>query len=120
MGTKNLGGRGEDIAAEYLKKRGCRLLARNFRIRSGEIDLVVMDRGCLCFVEVKARRSYDTPQEAVSRIKQRKLTKLALVYMKENYRGVDVRCRFDVVAVEEKEGGSLRVEWFENAFDASY
>lgn len=120
MGTRNLGGRGEDIAAGYLNDHGCRLLARNFRVKSGEIDLVVMDRGCLCFVEVKARRSYGTPQEAVSRIKQRKLTRLAQIYMKENYKSVDVRCRFDVVAVEEREDGSLRLEWFQNAFDASY
>jgi|CXWL01.1.fsa_nt_gi putative endonuclease len=118
MNTRNLGGRGEGIAAEYLSNRGCRLLDKNFRVKSGEIDLVVMDRGCLCFVEVKARRSYGTPQEAVTKIKQRKLTKLAQVYLKEKYRSVDVRCRFDVVAVEEKEDGSTHIKWFQNAFDA--
>ena len=120
MNTKALGGRGESIAAEYLKNRGCRLLAKNFRVKSGEIDLVVMDRGCVCFVEVKARRSYDAPQEAVSFRKQRKLTRLAQAYLQENYKRVDVRCRFDVVAIDETQDGKVRVELFQNAFDAAY
>ena len=120
MNTKILGGRGESIAAEYLRDRGCRLLAKNFRVKSGEIDLVVMDRGCVCFVEVKARRSYEAPQEAVSYLKQRKLTRLAQAYLQKNYKGADMQCRFDVVAIEETQEGVVRVELFQNAFDAVY
>lgn len=118
MRSKDLGLQGEDLALEYLKGQGCRLLDRNYRLKSGEIDLVVMDRGCLCFVEVKARRAYDVPQEAVSAVKQRKLTRVAQVYLKDKYKSVDVRCRFDVIAIEEKEDGSRHVKWFRNAFDA--
>ena len=77
-----------------------------------------MDRGCVCFVEVKARRSYDAPQEAVSRMKQRKITRVAQAYLQENYKSSDVRCRFDVVAIEETQEGMIRVELFQNAFDA--
>lgn len=120
MNTKTFGGRGEEAAAEYLKIRGYRILAKNFRIRSGEIDLVAMHRGCVCFIEVKARKAYETPQEAVSRLKQRKLTRLAQAYLQKFHGGVDVRCRFDVVAIEETAEGRTRVELFENAFDAVY
>jgi putative endonuclease len=116
--TKALGGRGEAAAAEYLRKRGYRLLAQNFRVKLGEIDLVALDRGCVCFVEVKTRRTYDAPQEAVSRIKQRKLTRLAQAYLQKHYGHCDVRCRFDVLAIEETEDGAVRIELFENAFDA--
>lgn len=116
--TKELGGRGEAIAAEYLKKQGYRLLAQNFRVKVGEIDLVALDRGCVCFVEVKSRRAYDVPQEAVSRIKQRKLTRVAQAYLQTHYGHGDVRCRFDVLAIEETEDGTMRIELFQNAFDA--
>ena len=118
MSFMSLGTRGEDVAADYLKKRGCQLLAKNFRVKSGEIDLVVMHRGRLCFVEVKARRSYDVPQEAVSIAKQRRLTRLARIYLARNFRSEDIPCRFDVVAVEEKNDHSIAVQWFQGAFDA--
>ncbi len=118
MNTKKLGKQGEDFAAEYLTKRGCRILARNFRLRLGEIDLVVLDKGCVCFVEVKTRRSYDVPQEAVFWRKQRTLTRVAQAYLKEHYRSVCVRSRFDVVAIEEKKEGKTTVQWIQNAFDS--
>lgn len=120
MNTRTVGGRGEKIAADYLLKRGYRILARNFRIKSGEIDLVAMHKGCVCFIEVKSRKTYATPQEAVSRLKQRKLTRLAQAYLQEYYGSIDVLCRFDVVAIEETLEGQIRLELFENAFDAVY
>lgn len=116
--TKALGGRGEAVAAEYLKKRGYRLLAQNYRLKFGEIDLVMIKSGCVCFVEVKTRRDYDTPQEAVSRVKQRKLTRVAQAYLQAHYGHCDVQSRFDVLAIEEAEDGAIRIELFENAFDA--
>ena len=90
----------------------------NYRIKLGEVDLIVLDSGCVCFVEVKARKFYQTPQEAVSLSKQKKLTQLARIYLRDNYRQGNVRCRFDVVAVQEDETGIARIEWFKNAFDA--
>lgn len=120
MNTRTIGGHAEKIAADHLKQRGYRILARNFRVKSGEIDLVALYKGCVCFVEVKSRKTYATPQEAVSRLKQRKLTRLAQAYLQKYYGSVDVRCRFDVVAIEETAEGQTRVELFENAFEAVY
>jgi putative endonuclease len=119
MNTKILGERGERLAEEFLKARGYRILERNFRIKLGEIDLIARDRDCICFVEVKTRASFDVPQEAVSRLKQRKLTQVAFAYLKSRFDRVDVRCRFDVVAIEEKADGTARIELFTDAFQAS-
>ena len=118
MNTKKLGEQGECLAAEYLNKRGCRILARNFRLKFGEIDLIVRDKDCICFVEVKTRRFYDAPQDAVSPSKQRKLTRIAQAYLKQHYQTVDVRCRFDVIAIDHGEDGKYKIELFQNAFEA--
>ena len=56
MTTKSFGDRGEDLAAQYLEKRGCRILERQFRAKTGEIDIIAEDRGALLFIEVKTRR----------------------------------------------------------------
>ena len=118
MNTKILGARGEGLAEEYLKKKGYAILARNFRVKMGEIDLIARHKDCICFIEVKARRSYDVPQEAVSWRKQRKLTRVAQAYLKLNHKDVDVRSRFDVVAIKENSEGQARIEVIQNAFDA--
>lgn len=119
MNTKKLGKEGEDLAAEYLEKRGCRILARNFRVKFGEIDLVVLDKDCVCFVEVKTRRSYDVPQEAVSWRKQRTLTRVAQAYLKQHYKSVCVRSRFDVIAIDEHHEGKTSLTFIQNAFDSA-
>lgn len=74
--TKALGDRGEAAAAQYLRKRGCQLLASQWRCRYGELDLVARDRdGTICFVEVKLRSGSfaGLPREAVDRRKQKRL-----------------------------------------------
>ena len=74
--TKALGDRGEAAAAQYLRKRGCQLLASQWRCRYGELDLVARDRdGTICFVEVKLRSGSfaGLPREAVDRRKQERL-----------------------------------------------
>lgn len=120
MNTRIVGGHAEKIAADYLKKRGYRILAKNFRVKFGEIDLVALYKGCVCFVEVKSRKTYATPQEAVSRLKQRKLTRIAQAYLQQYHGSIDMPCRFDVVAIEETADGQLHLEFFENAFEAVY
>jgi putative endonuclease len=97
---RTLGGRGEEEAARHLAARGFAILDRNVRSRLGEIDLVARDGGTLVFVEVKARRAGqgDPPQSAVTPDKQRRLARLARLYLKQHGLG-EVSCRFDVVAV---------------------
>ena len=74
---------GEDAAVEALRRRGYRVLARNVRLRRGELDVVAEEGGDLVFVEVKSRRSvaYGTPAEAVGFQKQRTLVRLAAAYL---------------------------------------
>jgi putative endonuclease len=101
MDQRHAAGRdAEDRAARALERAGLRIVARNVRLRGGEIDLVCLDRDVWVFVEVKARRpGWDgSPGAAVSWAKQRRLARLAEQYLKG--RGLrDVRCRFDVVEV---------------------
>jgi putative endonuclease len=108
----------EHRAASALERAGLRIVARNVRMRGGEIDLVCLDRDVWVFVEVKARRpGWDgSPGAAVSWAKQRRLARLAEQYLK--WRGLrDVRCRFDVVEVVL--GTDIRVlRHLRGAFDA--
>jgi len=113
---KLLGREGEDLAERYLIKQGYRILDRNYRTRSGEIDLIALHQGNVVFVEVKTRTndSYGAPELAVNPAKRRKMTRTALGYItaKKLYQ---VPCRFDVVAISA--GGEEKVELIQNAFE---
>jgi putative endonuclease len=113
-----LGKTGEDLACRELERRGYAILARRYRQRMGEIDIIARDGPALVFVEVKARegRSFGDAAEAVTFVKRRTLTKLAIDYM-ARARWVDRPCRFDVVTIH-FEGGEPVVEVVQNAFDA--
>lgn len=95
-----LGQKGEELAVGFLKENGYKILRRNFKTRLGEIDIVGLDRGTYCFVEVKTRNSlsYGEPQEAVSIFKQRQISKAALLFLKENHL-LNTKARFDVVSI---------------------
>src|SRR6478752_2733026 len=98
--TQPLGRRGEAAAERYLRKLGYIIVARGHRDRIGEIDLVAVDGRTVVFIEVKTRTSQDAghPAEAVDENKQRKLTKLALAYLKRHDL-LECSARFDVVAI---------------------
>jgi putative endonuclease len=98
-----LGTSGEDLAARWYIDAGYQLVARNWRCREGELDLVVAGHGAVVFAEVKTRSSdrFGVPAEAVSPTKQRRIRGLALRFLRENPgagRGRG-RLRFDVVSV---------------------
>ena len=114
-----LGKQGEELACRELRRRGYAILARGYRTRHGEIDIVAMDDGVLVFVEVKARsdRRFGGPLAAITGLKQRKLTRMALDYLARS-RTAGVPCRFDVVAVDLGEG-QPHVEVVTNAFPAA-
>ena len=117
---KTLGQRGEAEAARFLQRLGYLILARSRRLSPGELDLVALDGRTIVFIEVKTRRSADTghPSEAVDNIKQRKLTRLAVTFMKRHGL-LEHPARFDVVAITWPEGrGKPTIEHFINAFDA--
>jgi putative endonuclease len=92
--------RGEDAAAAYLERVGMTVEARNWRCAAGEIDIVARDGGDTVFVEVKTRRSEraGTADEAVSTAKQKRIARLATIYLRDA--GTEDRpVRFDVVAI---------------------
>ena len=104
---------GEDAAAEFLRRRGFEILARNVRTALGEIDLVALDGEVVVFVEVKARRG-PGGLEAVDARKQRRLSRLALAFLaRAGWLGRSAR--FDVIAVEP--GGACT--HVANAFDCA-
>jgi putative endonuclease len=112
-----LGQSGEREAAKFLRRAGMRILARNYRGPSGEIDLIARDGDVLVFVEVKTRRE-GVPAEAVTPAKQENLTLTALHFLRR-YRALDVRSRFDIVAIVWPESSrSPAIEHIANAFDA--
>jgi putative endonuclease len=112
-----LGNRGERAAARYLRRRGLRVLARGYRTRHGEIDLIARDGDTLVFVEVKARRR-GVPAEAVTDEKQRRITLAALHFLRKHGL-LEVRCRFDVVAIVWPDGrGEPEIQHIPNAFEA--
>ncbi|MGH7948929.1 MAG: YraN family protein, partial [Candidatus Binataceae bacterium] len=94
--NKAFGARGEKIAERYLKRRGYRIVTRNFRAVGAEIDLVAMDGAIVVFVEVKTRRGQGagTPQDSVDERKQRQLRRAAEVFT-ARYRAGDRAMRFD-------------------------
>jgi len=95
-----LGKCGEEIAVDFLKEQGYKIIARNYKSRFGEIDIIARDKDTLCFVEVKTRHSdkYGLPEEAVTRLKQRQIAKSALSFLKARAL-LDKKARFDVVSI---------------------
>jgi putative endonuclease len=114
-----LGRRGEAAAARYLRRRGYRILARSDRLWPGELDLVALQGRTIVFVEVKTRQSQEAghPAEAVDAVKQRRLTRLAVTFLKRHGL-LEYPARFDVVAVTWPEGRRPTIEHFQNAFEA--
>ena len=117
MISRLFGARAERAAARFLKREGMRILVRGYRTSLGEIDLIARDGDTLVFVEVKARR-HGAPAEAVNLEKQRRLT-IAAMQFQRRYDVLDVRSRFDVVAVVwPDDRKSPSIEHFRNAFEA--
>ena len=115
-----LGKLGEDLALKQIKKMGYKCITRNYKCPLGEIDIIAKQKGYLVFLEIKTRRNRDTgyAKEAVTRRKMTQISKAALAYMKEND-CCDVKSRFDVVAVNIKQG-KPDIEIIQNAFDLAW
>ncbi|MDI3504332.1 MAG: putative endonuclease [Candidatus Cloacimonadota bacterium] len=98
---QDLGQLGENLAAKFLVSNGYKLLCRNFRIKQGEIDLIVEKDQQLIFVEVKTR-SYHSMQSAIANVSYRKqahISRVAQVYCKQNPQFDKYNTRFDVIIV---------------------
>lgn len=98
--NKKIGKIGEDIASDYLEKRGYFILERNFREKTGEIDIIAKRKKLIVFVEVKTRLNtkYGFPSEAVNTTKKRKIQRTSLIYLyKRGFR--NVQTRYDIIEI---------------------
>jgi len=115
MSSSKAGAAGEKYAAKYLKKQGYEIRRVNYRIRTGEIDIIAAKGDVLVFCEVKlrSRTDFGTPAEAVTPRKIGKILSAAKYYMYEN--GSEEMARFDIVEVY-KSGISYKINHIEDAF----
>lgn len=112
-----LGRRGEDLAVEYLQDRGLVVLARNWRCREGELDVVATDARCLVVCEVKTRSGtgFGEPAEAVTGRKVARIRRVTQAWL-ASYQMPWCEIRFDVVAVLLEPGRPATVQHYEAAF----
>ena len=112
--SRNIGNEKENLALHFLKRQGLKLIARNFHSRFGEIDLIMRDKTCLIFVEVRfrSRDHFGSGAESVSFQKQQRLIKTAQFYLLRYPQNVP--CRFDVLAIRPQ-----NIDWIKNAFGAN-
>jgi putative endonuclease len=120
MQKKELGKKGEEKALRFLKKKGYRIIEKNYVCKMGEMDLIAKEKDTLVFIEVKTRTStmFGPPQLAVTKFKQRQLSKVALNFLKEK-KLEDVKARFDVVAILLVQEGE-EIELIRDAFDLNW
>ena len=120
MRTRDLlGPWGEALAAEYLRKKGCRIEAMNYRTRLGEIDIIAANRRYLIFCEVKLRKTADfaAAREFVDAHKQQRLRSTALVYLSQHE--TNLQPRFDVIEIYAPNGTATKkpqINHMEDAF----
>ncbi|MBY0589321.1 YraN family protein [bacterium] len=115
-----LGRRSENLAAEHLARQGMKIVERSYRCSLGEIDLVAVDKQTLVFVEVRSRvgSAKGEPWETIRSTKRRKLSSLALLYLKSHRDRASMPARFDVVSVvwNDPDQNDFQIEHFPNAF----
>ena len=116
---KRLGAWGEEQAARYLRRRGWRVLERNYTVRQGEVDLIAEKRGTLAFVEVKLRRddAFAEAREFVTAAKQQRVMTAASLYLAAHES--EAQPRFDVIEIYAPAGEKTllpKIVHIENAF----
>jgi putative endonuclease len=118
MSRTGLGRAGEAQAARFLEAQGYVLLARNWRIREGELDIVAQEGDTLAFVEVKTRRTHThgAGEESIDARKQQRLAQLAERFLAAHPELTFRQCRFDVVVIDYTQRPA-QIRLYRNAFD---
>ncbi len=116
--NRTTGSQYEKLAAKFLAQKGYRILEQNYRIRSGEVDIIAWHNDTLVICEVKYRRSLanGSPFEAVDYRKQRQISKVTAQYLVYRGFGSEVPVRFDVIGIS----GNGKIDHIENAFEFCY
>ena len=113
MNSREKGQLGEEIACNYLKKNGVKIIDRNYLTKYGEIDLIGFEKKTIIFIEVKLRnnRSFGLPVEGISDSKKRRIYNAALYYLSNN--NIDYReCRFDILSILFSVDSFYKIEWY--------
>ena len=117
--SQQIGFAAENMAKKYLVKQGLKYIASNYKSKLGEIDLIMQDRDCLVFVEVKSRKSaaFGHAESYVTQSKQTKIIKTAFLYLQAKHYNHNHPFRFDVLSIS---GENHQVNWIANAFGTDY
>jgi putative endonuclease len=109
---------GETLAAQYLERRGLRILARNLRCKAGELDLVCLDGDVLAIVEVRQREcaEFGGALDSVTWTKRRKIIRATRYFLQRQVEWRDYPMRFDVLAVQGLPDGPHELVWVKDAF----
>ena len=105
----------EILAIDYLRSLGFRIVTSSYRAKGGEVDVIAWEGDVLVFVEVKARRNPEPPEDAVGFNKQKRIIRAAQAYLAK-HRLHEVQYRFDVLAVTALPGGRPEYRLFRDAF----
>lgn len=122
MGLSNkgqdTGSLAEQLACQFLQKKGLGLLQKNYRCFHGEIDLIMRDQDIIVFVEVRSRSGSDfgNALESINYPKIKKVIKAATHYLQRKNWLDNIQSRFDVVAIQSNIGKIIQFEWIKNAF----
>lgn len=115
---QKIGNAAEDRACVYLCEQGLELVLRNYRCKLGEVDLIMLDKKSLVFVEVRYRKQGDFGNglESISRHKQSKLIRTATFYLQANRLTDKIACRFDAISLADDN----KIVWIKDAFQVQY
>ena len=121
---QKVGQAGEDIACDYLKKKGFQILNRNFRTKWGELDIVALSKKTLVFVEVKTlqktldRPSEFLPEDEITPHKANQLRTMSQIYLSANKLPQDTACQIDIIAIELLDNNQIsEIRHIENAIE---
>lgn len=108
----------EQKAEQWLKQQGLKPLHQNYSCRYGEIDLIMLDASCLCFIEVKYRTSqrYGGAACSITQAKQQKLILTAQYFLSKNPKYHNANARFDALLIDHLESLPINPHWIKNAF----
>jgi len=111
----------EDLAAQFLRARGCEILVRNYRRRLGELDLVAREGGVLVIGEVRTRAHsrFGSAAGSVDWRKRRRIVRAAMQLLQQRADLARLPVRFDVIVVHDLDAREPRIEWIRHAFEAS-
>ncbi len=120
MSRVNIGQWGEDVACRYLSRKKYRIIEKNYRLKTGEIDIIAQKDEYIVFIEVKTRSSnqYGRPSQAVSDFKKKRIVKTALQFICEK-KMLNQSIRFDIVEIDYATFNEYQVNHIENAFECT-